>query len=489
MDDIALPAGSVYMFERFLQLSRHLGLGQSGPDAVRLHGYLTGLALTPAPLAQLDWPGGLPNPDSAKQDGRIADLVRDGLDEIVDSTDNNTFKPLLRTTAINGYRADLWCQGFLDAIDAAEPTWRTRLNTQPALKTRLEFIRLMADSGQFSRKLGFTPEEHGEFVRENTVLLAPLIRHMRHLLVDPSNSRDWLVDLPPPPSYDDEDLAKLSHKALFARLVEAEDRAPWNLMQACLDRGDAMIPVLLAHVRDNQRWGQPEMRGEWWGLLHAIMLLGKMDAQAAAEALLEYFGHMSRHPQDTLWDWTRGYWPAYFHNKHIYVHGHLRQLAIDHQLNWYARAQAVECVLEAAWSDTPEALEDALDWLARIADNPVEPGMLRRSCSDLLLDFPRERHRQLLQRLAQEQEVRGRLGRHFTQHEVDYAFHAGDDPEWLRRQNPWAFYEPEAIRKRQLRWARQDDKTIERIVGLADAGEDINALVEAVLRRSAERKA
>lgn len=488
MDDIALPAYGQFMFEQFHRLSRRLGLERAGASTVELHGYLTGIALTPAPLVQIDWPKALPGADKAVMDDEFTGLLKDGLAEIAEATDNNTFKPLLRTTAINGYRADLWCRGFLSAVDLAEPAWRKRMDALPALKTRLEFIRLMADSGQFARKLGFPPAEHGEFVRENTVLLAPLVRHMRHQLVDPAKSRDWLVDLPPPPAYTDAELARLGEKALFTRLMECEDRAPWNLMQACVARGDRIIPVLLAHVRDNQRWGQPEMRGEWWGLLHAIMLLGKMDSEAAAAALLEYFGHMSHHPQDTLWDWTRGYWPAFFHNKHAFVHGQLRQLATDRQLNWYARAQAVECVLEAAWSDTPESLEDTLDWLARMADNPAEPGMLRRSCSDLLLDFPRERHRDLLMRLAREQEVRGRLGRHFTQHEVDYAFHAGDDPEWLRRQNPWAFYEPEAIRKRQLRWAKQDDKTIERIVGLADAGEDINELVQAVLRRRDERK-
>jgi hypothetical protein len=488
MDDIAKIPGSQFMYARFLRLSRELGLAQPSADSVRLHGYLTGVALTPGTPDEAGWRGGLPGQPGALPEVQLRGLLRAGLDEIAGTADNNTYKPLLQTGTVNGYRADLWCQGFLAAVELAQPLWQARVDALPALKTRLEFIRLMADSGQFSRKLGFQPAEHPEFVRENTVLLAPLVRHLRHLLTESESSGDWLVDLPPPPAYDNAELAGLEEHTLFVRLMECEDRAPWNLMQACLDRGDAMLPVLLTHVRDNQRWGQPEMRGEWWGLLHGIMLLGKMDSEAAAAALLEYFGHMTRHPQDTLWDWTRGYWPAYFHNKHAFVRERLRQLAMDRQLNWYARAQAVECVLEAAWSDTPEALEDTLDWLAKLADNPAEPGMLRRSCSDLLLDFPRERHRNLLLRLAREQEVRGRLGRHFTQHEVDYAFHAGDDPEWLRRQNPWAFYEPEAIRKRQLRWAQQDDKTIERIVGLADAGDDIKGLLDAVLRRRAERK-
>lgn len=488
MDDIAQLPGSSFMHARFLRLSRELGLAQPSADTVRLHGYLTGVALTPGKPDGTDWRRGLPARAEAMSEAELARLLRAGLDEITGTADNNTYKPLLQTGTVNGYRADLWCQGFLAAVQVSEPLWQARLATQPALKTRLEFIRLMADSGQFSRKLGFSADEHPEFVRENTVLLAPLVRHLRHLLTEAHGSGDWLVDLPPPPAYDDAELARLDNKVLFARLMECEDRAPWNLMRACLERGDAMLPVLLAHVRDNQRWGLPEMRGEWWGLLHAIMLLGKMDSEAAAAALLEYFGHMTRHPQDTLWDWTRGYWPAYFHNKHAFVHDHLKRLALDRQLNWYPRAQAVECVLEAAWSDTPEALEDALDWLAAIAEDAIEPPMLRRGCSDLLLDFPRERHRSLLLRLAREQEVRGRLGQHFTQHEVEYAFHAGDEPEWLRRQNPWAFYDDESIRKRQLRWARQDDKTIERIVGLADAGDDIHGLLQAVLKRGAERK-
>jgi hypothetical protein len=104
----------------------------------------------------------------------------------------------------------------------------------------------------------------------------------------------------------------------------------------------------------------------------------------------------------------------------------------------------------AAHARGPAALERTLDWLAEVAGSKREDPEVRMSAAQLLLDFPRARHRALLDRLAAEQ-----TGpyREFTSEDVAEAFQAArDEPDWERFADPWKFYTPEQIEERRRRW-------------------------------------
>ena len=44
----------------------------------------------------------------------------------------------------------------------------------------------------------------------------------------------------------------------------------------------------------------------------------------------------------------------------------------------------------------------------------------------------------------------------YTEADIWHALDAGDKPEWHRFNNPWNFYSPDEIRRRQARWLKED---------------------------------
>jgi hypothetical protein len=114
----------------------------------------------------------------------------------------------------------------------------------------------------------------------------------------------------------------------------------------------------------------------------------------------------------------------------------------------------VDAVVAKAQAQGDEALEQELAWVAGIASDEEEDWEVRLAAGSLLLNFPREKYRPLVDDLAKRQSG---LGVHFSAKEVREAFSAGqDEPDWQRRDEPWNFYTPAAIEKRQQRWAKED---------------------------------
>jgi hypothetical protein len=145
---------------------------------------------------------------------------------------------------------------------------------------------------------------------------------------------------------------------------------------------------------------------------------------------------------------------ALFRNKPEAVEAPLRELALDRGVDWYMRIQAVESIIAFAQRRSADALEAALAWAAGIAADESEDWTLRLVAGNKLLDFPRERHRALLEDLAARQTG---WGVHFSQDDVRQAFTAmNEKPHRDRFDDPWAFYAPAAIERRQARWAEED---------------------------------
>jgi hypothetical protein len=256
------------------------------------------------------------------------------------------------------------------------------------------------------------------------------------------------------PAYPDEFLAALDCPALLELMRRDEDRVPRAVVDACAGRGDAMTQALEDVLA--RGWTDLDEDGDSWLRLHAVMILGLIPTQRAGLTLAGFMRRMSEEGDENLEDWISGKWPALFANKPDLAAPEVRAIVNDRGLDWYVRANAQEVVVEAARRQGAAELDAALAEVAGRASDAGEREDMRACCALLLLDFPREEYRALLEGMADRQ--RGKF-RDFTRSEVDEAFAAGqDEPDWLRFADPWVFYTPEAIAARQQRWAREAEE-------------------------------
>jgi hypothetical protein len=256
------------------------------------------------------------------------------------------------------------------------------------------------------------------------------------------------------PVYAGEELAGLDLEGLLELLIRNEDRVPRALVDECARRGEAIVERFAALVERDEFWMPNAAVGEWWGRLHAVMILGLIASESAGLLLVRLMRRMAVEDDDNLQGWLAGDWPALFANKPSRAVDAARELAEDHALDWYVRGQGIEIVVDAALRAGAQALEASLDWVAVIASNESEDWTLRLSAANALLDFPRERYRALVEDLAARQSG---WGVYFSKGDVRQAFdRSTDEPEWLHFSDPWRFYTPEAIARRQQRWAEED---------------------------------
>ena len=256
------------------------------------------------------------------------------------------------------------------------------------------------------------------------------------------------------PAYSDETLAKLSLSELIALLISDEDRVPRNVIDECAQRGEEMVERFGGLLEDERYWKVETAPGEWWLLLHAVMSLGLIGGERAGLLLVKFMRRMAQAQDDSLQEWLSGDWPALFRNKPAGILPALRAVCEDRNLDWYIRANAVDAVVAAAQGQGDQALDQGLAWAAGISSDEHEDWELRLSVASTLLDFPRAQHRPLLEGLVKRQTG---WGVHFSGDELREAYSAREDkPGWKRRDDPWKFYTPAAIEKRQQRWAEED---------------------------------
>ena len=261
------------------------------------------------------------------------------------------------------------------------------------------------------------------------------------------------------PTYPDEELAELSPAKLGVILIENEDRVPRNVIDQCASRGDEMTEYLDILDDDDFIWSDYVSDGVWWLQHHAACILGLIPSEQAGLKLVEIMRRLAQEDDD-MQDWLAGYWPALFSNKPDSVLPALIALCEDSEISEYMRANAIETVIAAAAHQGGEKLEQALAWIAGMANDEDDDWEFRLSAASMLLHFPREKYRPLLEDLAEQQ---GGFMAHFSAEEIQQAY-AGKyfPPEWERFTDPWAFYEPDAITKRQIRWREEDERRKER---------------------------
>lgn len=260
------------------------------------------------------------------------------------------------------------------------------------------------------------------------------------------------------PTYPDQNLAELSPAKLINIIIEDEDRVPRNVIDECARRGDAMTEHLGMLHDDDFLWSPEENDGVWWLRLHAVMILGLIASEQAGLLLVELMRRMALEDDENLQGWISGYWPALFQNKPDSVLPALRALCEDRNMDWYIRVNATDPVMAATARQGGEALEQALAWLAKIAEDEDENWECRLGAAAMLLHFPRDQYRQLVEGLEARQSG---WGKHFDMQSIERAYTGQYYAlEWERFTDPWEFYQADAIIKRQIRWREEDAKAM-----------------------------
>ena len=254
------------------------------------------------------------------------------------------------------------------------------------------------------------------------------------------------------PIYTAEYLSERSVAELVNTLIEDEDRAPRNLIDECAKRGDAMTKHLGILHDEDFLWDTEASNGEWWLRFHAACIFGLIPSE---EAGLKLVGIMYRLAQydDDVQDWLSGYWPALFQNKPDSVMPAVIALCEDKEVCEFIRSNGVKVVCAAAARQGGEKLEQTLTWIASLVSDEEDNWDFRLSAADVLLHFPRDPYRPLLEDLAEEQG--GYYLRYFLEADVQKAY-AGNhgQPEWEQFTDPWDFYQPKSIAERQKRWEK-----------------------------------
>lgn len=252
------------------------------------------------------------------------------------------------------------------------------------------------------------------------------------------------------PTYSAVELMQLADARLLYIMIGDEDRVPMNVIDECVRRGAAFEQAIVDAAKYDE---VDESPGRWWLQLHCAHVLGRMPTESAGKALIGLARRMEMQADDNLQEWLAGFWPALFLNKPISVAETLRAFCDDRAVGWFMRVNVMEAVIAMHGAQGEAALSEALDWIAGIAQSPDEEFDVRCHAGCLLLDFPRQEHRPMLENLGDLQE---KMGAVFVRSDVERSYaKASAEPQWERFKDPWQFYAPAAIEARQKRWAEE----------------------------------
>lgn len=439
-------------FEQFLALIRN---GSVAPELAAVHGFLTAVALHPGDMEQLPWLHVLCGSEPTQE---ISERADQAIAEIRAALQAGNFSPLIAAEA----DCLRWCAGFVRAVAVDDRAWREFSDAFPEAGKPLLYINLVANPELYA-DLDISTQPHQEFVREGAPLLGATVRKMAAYLLADADARATLDEADLLETWCEGELRAMSDDELMADLIEHEDRVPRILIDECIRRGDAFVTRLRAHLADDHLWSESCSSGEWWAVLHAAFILGAIPGREAADTLLLVFGKMHSHPDDHVWDWLNNHWPILFQNKREHVAAGLEAVVCDRDSDAAMRYEAWAALLEAGQANGPMAFEAVLDRLAQVAADAREDDFMVSLVGFLLLDFPRERHRALLENLAREFERTQTWGRPFGLRDVERAFARGDDPPpWERHRDYLSFYNPAEIRRRQQRWREEDERSTRR---------------------------
>jgi hypothetical protein len=420
-------------------------------DEAFLHGLLTGYATIPAMDSENLFPAIAGEQPLAES---VGEAVFDTIKSL--SEDLSTYAFQARFDVDRDDDAKQWLDGYFKAVEIHEEDWQELNEFHPEAGVSLIMLHTVSDAKLHDELEMDVPGPKD--LKENPQIISNLVLNIYNdfhgdqdddLTLPDDESSSWLY-IP------DEELSGMDEITLMAVVNSSDDVLPFEVVTECASRKDAMVPLLRRHLENDSHWGDEVDESNWWGLLHAIFILGLIPGEASAQSLLDAFRRVTFDDNNNLSDWLSPYWPALCRDKLKLMAVPLQQIAENPGVRWFARCEAVDCVLAAAAEQGTTELESAIDWLAAMCGDATEDPEFRVIAGHSLLDLPRERHRQVMEALVDLQEPESLIDHAYTQDDIQHSFDTGDSPEWQRFDNPWQFYNPDEIGRRQERWLRED---------------------------------
>ncbi|MCH7822004.1 MAG: SEC-C domain-containing protein [Proteobacteria bacterium] len=439
------------MRDYFDELIRQLAAYGIAIDEAFLHGLLSGCATIPLvdlDKLNLELSSGQP----------LADVVReatvDAVHELSAALSDESFRA--RFDPGQDAEARRWIEGYVKAVNLHEVRWEEQNELHLDAGANLIMLHALID-GTLQRDTDMSLPGPAD-LQEHPVMVTNLVLDIYQQFHDDADD-DFDIydgdDLDPLLHFSDEDLKEMSEEELFGLVVACDDELSLQVVHECAGRKAAMVPVLREHLEDAANWADNVDESDWWALLHAVHILGLIPGEAAAKVLLDAFQRINFDEHNNLADWLSS-WPALCQNKRDYTTAPLKSIAENCKIRWYARWQAIDCVLADAEERGAAELEQAIDWLAALCGDHSEDDEFRVMAGHTLLDYPRERWRAVMQELVALQKPQSPFTNAYTRADIQHALDAGDNPEWHRFNNPWKFYDADEIRRRQERWLKED---------------------------------
>lgn len=432
-----------------------------------LCGYLTGVACSPQSIEQHPWKqkilGMADFVDENQIPEEIDKLIHELLQQLANELSAETYEPVVTQQEYEGIvlpNTHLWAKGFLQPIIMLEQEWEYLTDIEPDLGRQLVAMNMLADPEKYA-PIFFTEEvdiQSSEFLQDIRSMAGPLATSMFQLIqaseIPPDDNIESLIRNNDQ-TLSAETLRDMPDDNLLSFIMTMGDALPLGVVQVSAEREASMLPLISDLLAQPQTW-QTTDEFAWWAPLHCIFILGKMQSAEAAAQLVKVLKHPRIHQLDNLWDWVAGYWPSLFENKIAYASEALSEIVNDLELNLYQRYDALECLLFYAQTQSPETLNKTIDETVQLIESIDITDDARYLFANLLLDFPRQRHKPQLEKMVQQQKQYGDGTKHFDMESIESAYVRGDNPEWLRFSDPWKFYDLEEIIKRQYRWQQEE---------------------------------
>jgi uncharacterized protein YecA (UPF0149 family) len=402
--------------------------------ASALHGCLVATGLTsddfdavpPALCAGLGLAGGEAPTMAMRQ------TVRAGLEALDDEFADDGVKPLLRGEDHDEPLA-AWCRGFLAVVDAEPEVWTPWAEESGFLHSALETLRAIATGVRFDVRDSVGPGKQAGF----ELMLDELAQEVFDLKIMATTGA------PPLPEYLPADVATWDVEDVIAKLSADGELAPRLLVEELARRGAAALPLIGAVLMADAPWEDDDILP-----LHFVFALGAMRTPEADALLLVALEAIEAFPDWPWWDGLNGMWPRAWPAPGEDALGACAEIVADSGRDWLMRTQALGLVAAAEQRAGAARLEAWIDAAAARFEITDEDEAFLVSCLHFLLDFPRERHRALLE-IELVEEPDPEVANEISPADLEHAFARGDAPEWESLGDPWTFYDADALRQRR----------------------------------------
>ncbi|MDZ7752465.1 MAG: SEC-C metal-binding domain-containing protein [Gammaproteobacteria bacterium] len=320
-----------------------------------------------------------------------------------------------------------WVAGYILGITFFNDQWHALANTYPVLDSALVIM-----GGTLDRRdpLGLKGAGRGPVGLEDVRYLIPLLAYGIYHEFYAKPATPWFEAIA---------LQALDEDHLFQTLMTAGANVPLDVIDECAGRGETMIPLLERHITAcHPAIGIRELSDdEFWGVRHAVMVLGRMAGGDAGDALRRAFHLIATRPEDDdLPRLLHDSWWMLFKNKPATSVEPLKPVAEDGTRPRDTRLLAVDVLVTHAATHGGERLEHTLDWVAALCGREDDDPKLRLLAGIKLLGFPRERHRPLLEALGRIEPGLVEIDP-FAPESVEEAFARGDITEWTDVDDSW----------------------------------------------------